>query len=203
MVRKLARGGFTLVELLVVIGIIAVLVGILLPALNMAREQSRLIKCASNLHSIGQGMAIYVAANNQRFPASYIYYGMKLTGNSETPDQAVNGYYHWSAFIYGDQNLRRPGVFMDPGSWQMFQCPDIANGGLPPTNTYQANLDGDQTNDQGSSVIDFQAPRCAYTVNEAICPRNKFVLGFQGAVRVYRYVNAGIVKNPANTILAE
>jgi prepilin-type N-terminal cleavage/methylation domain-containing protein/prepilin-type processing-associated H-X9-DG protein len=204
MMKTRRHKGFTLVELLVVIGIIAVLVGILLPALNLAREQARQTQCAANLRSVGQGMAIYVAGNNQTFPASYIYYGMQLnlSTNSETPDQATNGYYHWSAFIFGDQNLRRPGVFQSPSAWAMFQCPDINNGGLAPTNTYATNRDEGQTNDQGDSVTDFQAPRCAFTVNEAICPRNKFVVGFQGAARVYRYVRAGRIKNSGDTILA-
>ena len=196
------RRGFTLVELLVVIGIIALLVGILLPALNSAREQARQIKCAANLRSVGQGLMIYVASNHQTFPADYIYAGMVLTPKSETPDQALNGYLHWSSFLYNTHGAGgNRNIYYTTDGWEMFMCPDIEKGGLPPTNTYAANRDDGQVNDQGDSVVDYQAPRCAYTLNEAICPRNKFVLGFQGAVSTYHWVNAGQIKNSAHTIL--
>lgn len=200
--RRERQSAFTLVELLVVIGIIAVLVSILLPALGRARESANALKCASNLRSIGQAMASYTAENRGVFPAAYIYVGMYVNGNVQTPDAAINGYLHWSSYLYGNKPGGDTGAaFKSMQGWDMFQCPSFDNGGLPPTNTFTANLDNNQSPDD-AGVIDQQSPRCAYTVNEAICPRNKFVVGFQGAKRAYHFVNMSMVKGAGETILA-
>ncbi len=58
-------GGFTIIELLVVISIIAVLISILLPALSSARETSRRLKCLTNLKGIGMGLSIYMSERSK------------------------------------------------------------------------------------------------------------------------------------------
>ncbi len=90
MTRETRRAGFTLIELLVVISIIALLVGILLPALGAARKSAQKAVCLGHQRSIGQGMAIY-ASNNSDWLAGPYSSGMTPQGGGIAPrDGATN-----------------------------------------------------------------------------------------------------------------
>jgi prepilin-type N-terminal cleavage/methylation domain-containing protein/prepilin-type processing-associated H-X9-DG protein len=181
--------GFSLVELLIVIGVLGVLISLLLPALAGARKDANQIACAANLRSISQGLGIYENENDGYIPASYSYVGQTIVAQQQ--QYSFMGYVHWSDFLYNTAAIPT-GAFL---------CPELEQGGLPPTNTTPDNLLPGQVVET-PGAIDQQAPHVAYTLNEALSPRNKFVLGFQSALRVYQFVHASSIPNSAGTILA-
>ena len=98
-----ARRAFTLVELLVVIGIIAVLISVLLPVLASARRSAAAVKCASALRELGNAYQMYAMDNKQFYPPLRINgAGYTITFNSVPPinfTSASNQQLYWMYFL--------------------------------------------------------------------------------------------------------
>ena len=83
--RARPRGGFSLIELLVSISIIAVLIGILIPTLPRVMDAARRTTCQANLHSLWQGMTMHLLDHNDRFPEARYMPPPWLSGDPNPP----------------------------------------------------------------------------------------------------------------------
>lgn len=182
------KNGFTLVELLVVIGIIALLISVLLPALNKARQQANFVDCKARLRQIGQSLSIYVVDSKGLMPWGVL--NRNLAGdtapfNATPSDQEQIWWWYYTLGqimdrrIVGQDGLvhNLPKVFSDR---------DTVDGGLTAryVNHFTANLRCFSSNKDGDfAPIYFQNAPAQYVGKQVhqrkistIKPQNCFLI---------------------------
>jgi prepilin-type N-terminal cleavage/methylation domain-containing protein len=143
--------GFTLVELLVVISIIALLISILLPALSSARQTAQLVVCKSNIRQVSLGMYIYAQENEWVFPYAGQVYGAGNNWGSWIVLLAEGDYVQTST----PENQSRRGVFFCP----LDDRSPISPVDVPGFSSYKITQRLAYANDRSSYKIDpFEMP---------------------------------------------
>jgi prepilin-type N-terminal cleavage/methylation domain-containing protein len=150
---KLRRSGFTLIELLVVIAIIAILVGLLLPAVQKVRESANRIKCSNNMKQLILAIRNYAGSYSDRLPpANFFQVVNAQTGKAAEGSAfyALLPYYEQeNLFNQYTQNIPNPGYLgVSQVPLSIHTCPSdpTTNGGIgitPPnyaTGNYSLNL---------------------------------------------------------------
>jgi prepilin-type N-terminal cleavage/methylation domain-containing protein/prepilin-type processing-associated H-X9-DG protein len=194
---KLEKKAFTLIELLVVVAIIAVLIAILLPSLTQAREQAKLVMCATNMRQINLGFQEYINTQN----------GWLMPCVTHQGDSSLNGGWGipWNLGLALKQGISNEGVFRCPCHKPQYQAKEgelrsyALNGFLVATDTRilgaQWRTYDNATKDISSDRIGFMTENWAGYSSEKGCLIDNVVGNFEENVSYFRWWNNWSLKN--------
>lgn len=172
-------GGFTLVELLVVIGIIALLIAILLPTLGKAREAAKRANCLSNMRQVHQAFMFYAMSNHDQVPLGYRTASKQFNSMVFSATAPPSGRYVLFGLLYGAKLFNSPAVLFCPSEGNpkfMLDTsenpwPDALSGALPTQNVqsgYGARPEILIPDDLAAAPAGFVMPKLSRFKNKAI-----------------------------------
>lgn len=146
-VHRSRRGGFTLVELMVVVALALVTLGLLVPAMGGTREAARKSRCLSNQHGVGQAVEMFGQTRRQANPLTA---GVGDSQSMLWHGRTANGVYPGSSYIhYGvlvQQNLLPGAAFTCPSGERWTPAPTVAGGTTYSHQAKQIGVDGQVVN---------------------------------------------------------
>jgi type II secretory pathway pseudopilin PulG len=188
--RAVIPGAFTLVELLVVIGIIAVLIAILLPALNRAQAQSMKVQCASNLRQDGLAMLAYADQNDgYLFPDDLGWGNVNVYLHSPNDGTLVPGPLsnqvlefpdQWNSYTY---KVWTTVVFNGVWNPPTMTCPTDAD---PPPNARHTYMLNDHLAELSAKYVKYGTP-----LPNHLSPADAILMGEKNSICGDYYMNSG------------